>query len=190
MDFRSFNRISFAVSEQVVFLSQWFGKRHTALMIVRSLAIWISALVMLALMAAPAYFRGKEVAGATVITALVLLAMAQAAQAFTLYVWTKPDIRKVIWDPKTKVLTTFGWRVSQKFWSFGTVKPEFSLPLREVREVTFQPGRGSHLKFTTNLGFLLLTSDLDGFSTLKDLMLDAVQNQPDSAPTGPVSATD
>lgn len=171
-------RILITVSEQVVFLSQWFGKRHTALMVVRSLAIWVSTLVMLAFMAAPAYFYGKEIAGATVITALVLLATAQAAQAFTLYVWTKPDHRKVIWDAETKVLTAFGWRVTQKFWSFGRAMPEFKLPLQEIREVTFQPGRGSQLRFTTNLGFLLLTGDLQDFSTLKDLVMDAVQNQP------------
>ncbi|MEP3482073.1 MAG: hypothetical protein ABJZ55_22710 [Fuerstiella sp.] len=169
------------MSEQVVFLSQWFGKRHTALMIVRSLAIWISALMMLAVMAAPAYFHGKEFSGATVITALVLLATAQAAQALTLYVWTKPDHRKVIWDPETKVLTAFDWRVTQKFWSLGRAVPEFQLPLQEIREVTFQPGRGSQLRFTTNLGFLLLTGDLRDFSTLKDLMLEAVQNQPKRA---------
>lgn len=178
------------VAEQVVFLSQWFGKRHTALMIVRSLAIWVSTLMMLALMAAPAYFHGKEISRPTVITALVLLATAQAAQALTLYVWTKPDLRKVIWDPEAKVLTAVGWRVTQKFWSFGKVVPEFRLPLQEIQEVTFQPGTSSQLRFTTNLGFLLLTSDLKDFSTLKDLMMDEVQNQPAAASAGTASASD
>lgn len=147
-------------------------------MIVRSLAIWVSTLIMLALMAAPAYFHGREVAGTTVITALVLLAMAQAAQALTLYVWIKPDTRKVTWDPESQVLISFGFRVSQKFWSFGKVEREFRLPLREIQEVTFQQGRVSQLRFKTNLGFLLLTNDLQDFSRLKDLMMDAVQNQP------------
>lgn len=147
-------------------------------MIVRSLAIWISTLVMLALLAAPVYFQGKPIQGSTVLGALVLLAIAQSAQAFTLYLWTKPDLRKVIWNPETLVLTAVGFRVSKKFWSFGTSKSEFNLPLKEIREVTFESGPNSHLRFTTNLGFLRLTDELRDFQQLKDLMLELVKNPP------------
>lgn len=134
--------------------------------------------MMLGFMAAPAYFHGKQIHGATVIGALVLLAIAQSAQALTLYLWTKPDIRKVVWDHETLVLTAFGFRVSKKFWSFGKVESEFQLPLGDIREVTFEGGRGSHLRFLTNRGFLRVSNDLDDFVQLKDLILDLVQNPP------------
>ena len=147
------------------------------MMVIRSSAIWVSVVVMLAFIVGPAYFRGKAISGGTVISALMVLALGQAAQAVTLYLWTLRDARKVVWDPENRILTSFGFRVSQKFWTFGKVKAEFSLPLNEIQEVTFEPGRVSQLKFKTNQGFLLLTSDLDGFVQLKDLMLDAVQNQ-------------
>lgn len=166
------------MSEPVIYLSNWFGKRHTALMIVRSLAIWVSTLMMLGLMAAPAYFHGKQVPGSTVIGALVLLAIAQAAQALTLYVWTKPDLRRVVWDHDTLVLTVCGFRVSKKFWSFGKVEPEFQLPLGDIREVTFERGYGSHLRFSTKRGFFCVSNDLSNFTQLKDLILDLVQNPP------------
>ena len=167
------------MSEPITYHSQFYGQRHTALMVVRSLAIWISTVGMLTVMAAPAFFQGKEFSSSTVIGALVLFAIAQGFQTLTLLAWRIPDHRKVIWDPQSQVLTTFGFRVSSSVLWPGRMQPEFPLALREIREVTLQKGRGSHLRLKTNRGFLQLSSDLDRFTEMAELIINLVQSPPE-----------
>lgn len=166
------------MSEPITYPSRYFGQRHTALMIVRSLAIWVSTLGMLAVMAAPAYFWGKDLTSATVFTALFLLAMAQGGQAFTLYIWTKPDVRQVIWNPETLVLTTCGFRLAKRSWAFGSIQPQLDIPLSDIREVTLHQGRGKCLQLTTRQGIVRISNDLQDLDGLAELVMNVVQSPP------------
>lgn len=159
-------------------------------MIVRSFAIWTTTLIMLALMAAPAYFWGKELSNTTIFAALFLLAMAQGCQALTLYVWTQPDERQVIWDPHSLTLTICGFRLCERFWTFGRIHPKLEIPLKDIREVTLHRGHGSFLQFKTRMGVVQVSNDLDDFEEFTELVMELVKNPPapasesrDSTPT-------
>lgn len=170
------------VSEPVCFYSRTYGQRLTALMVIRSLAIWVSTLVMLSLMVAPALFHGKELGSHTLFGALILLVIAQVFQAFTLLAWRKPDLQRVVWDPESLSFVLDGYRLTQKFGSFGSVKFQWPLPLSDIIEVTLNRGYGTSLRLKTKQGFVQISNDLEKFDDLATLMMDLVQNPPqDSA---------
>lgn len=172
------------MSETITYRSKYFGERHTALMIVRSLAIWVTTLGMLAMMAAPAYFWGKDLSSTTIFTALFLLAMAQGCQALTLYLWTRPDVRQVIWDPNSLILTTCGYRLAKQFWSFGSIHSQLQIDLKDIREVTLHQGRGKFLQLKTRSGVIQISNDLQDLKDFAELIMNLVQSPPVPASEG------
>lgn len=163
------------------FLSHHYGRRHTPLLLVQSAAVWVSVLLMAALIVTPMVAHGRPWETTRVAGLLGLLLLGGLLQWLAIRAWRQTDDRKVTWDSESRTLRVSGHRFTTGLLSVGRRFDCLELQPTDILSAKIVRGRGRQLRLHTTKGFVCLTSDLQPFAQLCDLV---AQQRAISAGTG------
>ena len=159
------------VDGTVEFVPKSYGRRHTGLCVVRSLAIWSLAAIPPVLELAAMILHGKPFNAIAWAAILGVLFVAAPFQWVAAIAWRKPDLRKATWNQKTQILTVSNHRFTRHFFSFGVLEEQIEVAMSDILSVKLVRGRGQHLRIQTQQGFVCLTNDLQPFDELQNLLM-------------------
>lgn len=159
------------------FRSRTFGQRLTAVLIVRSVAVWVFVLLICTMVTLPIVQHGKPLRVIDIALLLGLPAIGGFIQWLIVRSWKNVDQRKVAWDASSDTLSVWHHRLTSSPMSLGTVVDRIDLALSDVRSMRVLKGRGTQLRLHTSKGFLCLTNDLQSFDRLCEIVQQSLKDR-------------
>ena len=168
-------------NEVLRFRSRYYGTSPVGLYRVRSLAIWLVVVGILAV-AGHVDFRKGNAAGVRFYGLAVAVIVAGAIlQRFALVAGKTIDVRQLTWAPNDRLLTVFQHRFTTHFLSFGEITDQVVLSISDILSATVVTGRGRHLRLHTTRGFVSVSNDIENFDMLCTLIQEQCRGDDDDS---------